>query len=565
MSLRAHGGAWVERLTAPSAALVSVSERRRARLLARTLLGLIGLFAMVDVALLLNVPDYSPPWYGYIALLTSYSLARSRFARAAAVFVVLMFPIVGAIHVSIGESPDAMFTFGFLVLAILMATVLLSVRGVITTLGVNLVAMLGAYYYAPNAVGELRNLVGPMSINVLSAFLAVVYMRHRDRIEAERQTELIAARQRLEHSQRMEALGRLSGGIAHDFNNLLTVIKGNLALMDGEAFPEEIDDIERAVDSAAALTSQLLTVGRRGEHFAQPKPADELVKGAVRLIRRIIGEHVKLELKLADSAWWVEVDAHQFEQVLLNLATNARDAMPGGGHLRIETEHQSVDAARAQPHGCEAGDYVCVRVVDDGEGMAEDVRQRIFEPFFTTKPAGKGTGLGLAMVFAAMAQARGWARVESEEGVGTTFELFLPRVSTEASAAGRASLLQAPAGIGRILVVEDDAGVRQVCVRTLAAAGHDVAGAAGPATALRMIESTAFDLVLCDVVMPDFSGPELARRVKESRPELPFIFMTGYPADELEGIEATVLRKPFEPHDLVSLIEDELRRLRRVA
>ena len=373
---------------------------------------------------------------------------------------------------------------------------------------------------------------------------------------------LAASEEQLRQSQKMEAIGAFAGGIAHDFNNLLTGMLGycDLALVGMEPRHQAYADIEeiRALALRGAdLTRQILTVSRK--QVVQPTYIDpnDVVRGLDRLLRRVIGEHITFEATLSPAVGAVFADTGQLEQVLLNLAANARDAMPAGGSLQLHT--RVVDAPEIRTHGLdEARQWIAITVRDTGSGMSQDVQARIFEPFFTTKERGKGTGLGLALAYAMMEQAGGAIRVESEPGVGSTFHLFLPRHASPARRAGGGTGDGALAhGNETILLAEDEASVRAVATAVLTARGYKVLAAADGESALALARDypDRIDLLLSDVVMPGMNGRELAEALERERPELRVLFASGYTDDALllQGIrtdEISFIQKPFTAAEL---------------
>jgi PAS domain S-box-containing protein len=376
-------------------------------------------------------------------------------------------------------------------------------------------------------------------------------------------TQRRALEDQLRQAQKMEAVGRLAGGVAHDFNNLLTVIiiEAEMAQDDavaGRDVRASLGAIRRASESAMVLTRQLLTFSRR--QVVDPKvfAINDFVAEMDRMMRRLIGEDVEVVVKLAPDAGCVKVDRGQLEQVLVNLAVNARDAMPEGGRLLIETANAAVDAAAAATHGgMPPGEYLVVTVSDTGTGMSQDVKSRVFEPFFTTKAEGKGTGLGLATSYAIIKQCRGHIAIYSEPGLGTTMRIYLPRVHERDSGVAPVGT-PSPRGSETILLVEDDAALRTVTGRILSAYGYSVLQAGGGEEALRLLSAppqVPVQLLMTDVVMPVMGGGELAKRVREARPGIKVLFTSGY-SDEvmlrqlLREPEVALLQKPFTPETL---------------
>ncbi len=384
-------------------------------------------------------------------------------------------------------------------------------------------------------------------------------------------TERKALENELRHAQRMEGIGQLAGGIAHDFNNLLTVITGrsHLAasrLPAADPLRRELELIHRTAERAAALTRQLLAFSRK--QVLQPKVValNDLLGGAITLLKRLIGEHIDLTLAPAADLGHVRVDPGQLEQVIVNLAVNARDAMPDGGQLTLATANVEFDAAYAARHvDVVAGSYVSLSVSDTGTGMTPEVQARIFEPFFTTKGPGKGTGLGLATVYGIVKQSDGHLRVSSAPGSGTTFTVYLPRTD-EPPDAGAAPVAQAiPRGTETILLVEDEAELRELAKEVLEHAGYTVLEAAAAADAMLMARRHAgvIELLLTDVVMPRMSGRALAETIVAERPETRVLFMSGYTDDAIlrHGVlEAGVhfLEKPFTPRVLAGKVREVL-------
>ena len=383
-------------------------------------------------------------------------------------------------------------------------------------------------------------------------------------------TESRALEQQLRQAQKMEAIGRLAGGIAHDFNNILTAILGYGDLASSTLAPDSplranLEEIHHAAERAAGLTRQLLIFSRK--QVLQPKILDlnAVVEGTERLLRRLIGEDVLLVTALTAGARPVRADPGQLEQVILNLAVNARDAMPRGGRLTIETANVGSDETWAEQHpGTPPGRYVLLAVSDSGTGMDEATKSRIFEPFFTTKEAGKGTGLGLATVYGIVEQAGGRIEVDSEPGRGANFRIYLPSVEGVPVSASSGSSRRAVRGTETVLVVEDEDQVRRLITKTLRAFGHEVLEAAQPAEALRLCREhpKPIHLLLTDVVMPGMNGPDLAGQCRGLRADVKVIFMSGYTADAmpLQGIDPGLhfLSKPFTPSDLARKVREVL-------
>jgi signal transduction histidine kinase len=377
----------------------------------------------------------------------------------------------------------------------------------------------------------------------------------------------------LVQSQKLEAVGRLAGGISHDFNNLLTVILGytdisKRNLKEGDPLLRNLEEISKASERAASLTRQLLAFSRK--QVMQPKVFDmnTVVSDLRKMLRRMIGEDVELRVSLESELGNIKADPVQLEQVIMNLVVNARDAMPKGGKLSIETSNIYLDEAYAREHvSVVPGEYVMLAISDTGCGMDQETRQQIFEPFFTTKEPGKGTGLGLSMVYGIVRQSGGNIWVYSEEGTGTTFKIYFPRVTAEAQEYKRTNgSVEAPKGCETILLVEDAALVRTLARQVLETAGYRVLEAATAEAALKICESingTRIDLVLTDVVMPGMSGNDMSKILLARQPDMPVLYMSGYTDDAIvqHGVlepGINFLQKPFTPGALAMKVREVL-------
>jgi len=400
-------------------------------------------------------------------------------------------------------------------------------------------------------------------------------------VAAERLDEMVDAleesEEQLRQSQKMEAVGQLAGGIAHDFNNLLTAISGHCELAlarigDAELkLRANIEAIAGAAERATRLTRHLLAFSRR--QVLQPTVFDlnDAVTGSDALFRRLLGAHVEIRTSLAPDGCPIEADRSQVEQILMNLAVNARDAMPDGGILRIETETVELAGPEARRRfDAPEGEYALLRVADTGIGMDAETRVHALEPFFTTKPPGEGTGLGLSMVFGSVRQSGGYLSLASEPGAGTTFEILLPLVAALAPAEPlAASRLRDTTGSERILLVEDEPAVRALTCEILADRGYDVVAAADGEEAVGLAAAQSFDLVVTDMVMPKMRGAELAAKLRRSHVGLPVIFMSGYAYSTAEGgglaHDDLFIQKPFSAHDLTVLVRMTLDSRRRTS
>jgi CheY-like chemotaxis protein len=366
----------------------------------------------------------------------------------------------------------------------------------------------------------------------------------------------------------MEAVGQLAGGIAHDFNNLLTTILGHSEMGLDSLEPEnpvrdDLEQIKRASEMAASLTKQLLAFSRK--QIVEPKVIDvsESIAQIAKLLKRLIEENVRTVLQVQPETGRVKMDPSQLEQVVLNLAINARDAMPHGGTLMIAAHRERVMAEIPGVIPVAPNDYLVIEVSDTGVGMDPETQRRIFEPFFTTKPPGRGTGLGLASVYGIVTQNRGGLLLRSAPGQGSTFSVYLPRIES-LDAVTTATTVPVPGSSvsGTILLVEDEPWLRDLARKVLTKEGYQVL-VAGDALEARAIAHGApkLDLLLTDVVMPGLSGPKLAAQLRRERPGLRVLYMSGYPGGELTSEMAPnerLLRKPFAPHVLLEFVRAAL-------
>jgi PAS domain S-box-containing protein len=392
----------------------------------------------------------------------------------------------------------------------------------------------------------------------------------RGRLEAEVERKRLEGK--LHQLQRMESLGQLAGGVAHDFNNLLAVISNCASFVseeldDKEAAQNDLGQIRVAAERAAQLTRQLLAFA--GQKVLQPEVFDvnQVIATVGQLLHRTIGEHVELAISLSTDPWLVEADPGQLEQVLVNLAVNARDAMPDGGLLTIDAENIEIDEVYTETHpGLSPGRYVRVRVSDTGSGMEQAVLDHVFEPFFTTKPHG-GTGLGLPTVFGIVAQAGGEIQLYSEPGIGTTCRVLLPATDRTPAIGPSPTEGRDLHGTETVLVVEDEDDLRDVVRRILSRNGYVVLTCANGPEAIALVESHTgvIDLLLTDVIMPQMLGKEVATRIQEFRPGLPVLYMSGYARPVLGptlGEEIALLEKPFSEQLLLIKVRDVLDNVR---
>ncbi|MGC2196535.1 MAG: PAS domain S-box protein [Terriglobales bacterium] len=391
-------------------------------------------------------------------------------------------------------------------------------------------------------------------------------------IIAEDVTERRALEDQFRQAQKMEAVGRLAGGVAHDFNNLLMVVSGYTevlleALSQNHPLLAKVQAIQQAADRATTLTRQLLAFSRKQLLELKVVDVNAIVEDMERLLRPLIGENIELTTRLTPNVGHTRADAGQLEQVIMNLMVNAKDAMPGGGKILIQTSEADLDAVRREHSLIQPGTYILLSVSDTGAGMDKETQSRIFEPFFTTKEKGKGTGLGLSTVYGIVKQSGGYIFAHSEPACGTTFRIYLPRVADPAEQAGPDKHAQGPTGGSEtVLLVEDEDSVRELVRETLKSKGYQVVEANDGVAGLSVAESYegTIDILITDVVMPGMGGRELAKRVAAARPEIKVLYLSGYTEDAIihEGVlEAgtAFLQKPFTLHALARKVREVLR------
>jgi signal transduction histidine kinase/CheY-like chemotaxis protein len=388
---------------------------------------------------------------------------------------------------------------------------------------------------------------------------------------AERTAELMRAEEQLRQSQKMEAVGQLTGGLAHDFNNLLAGVSGSLQLLSIRLSQGRVADVDKyvvaaqgAVRRAAGLTHRLLAFSRRQTLDPRPTDVNALVNGMTDLIQRTVGPGIKVEAVGAAGLWPALVDSGQLENALLNLCINARDAMPDGGRITIETANKWIDRRAAQSHDMPEGQFLSLCVTDTGTGMTRDVIAKAFDPFFTTKPIGMGTGLGLSMIYGFAKQSGGQVRIYSEVGQGTTVCIYLPRfygdADGEAADPSASPISSAEAG-ETVLIVDDEPSVRMLIVDVLEEAGYSVIEAADSVAGLKLLQSNVrIDLLISDVGLPGgMNGRQMADAARQARPGLKVLFITGYAENSVIGhgrLEPgmQVLTKPFAIETLAARV-----------
>ncbi|HKU41963.1 MAG TPA: response regulator, partial [Polyangiales bacterium] len=376
-------------------------------------------------------------------------------------------------------------------------------------------------------------------------------------------TELVRLEAQFHQSQKMEAVGQLAGGLAHDYNNLLMVISGNAELLLDRFDAPEARQILTAAQAATSLTQRLLTFSRQNTQRTRVVELARELEECKPLFQRALGEGVALRIELDPDVDPVRVDSGQLQQILLNLALNARDAMPDGGSFTLRASNRQLSDGAAQHISERAGDYVTLRVMDTGSGMDEATRRKAFEPFFTTKPLGRGTGLGLSMVFGAMKQCGGFVELESQPRVGSTFTLWFPRAIRPAQQEPEHSS-EPPRATASVLLVEDNEAVASVATRILESAGYSVRTTHVPEQALRICQTAPPDVLITDVEMPGMSGVKLSALLREREPELPVLYITGHSTERIElgepDARTAIVMKPFRRSELLLALAELLGR-----
>jgi signal transduction histidine kinase/ActR/RegA family two-component response regulator len=499
-------------------------------------------------------------------------LTGSRLAEAATIVLGLIFTSLIVVGLWVGPAADAPFSFLALPFVI-WASLRFGARGasivvaLLTVLAILLaVIRIGPVVDLPVQTAQASTFLFLLMAAISGQVLAAMNAERDDALKKRVQLE-----EQLRHSQKMESVGRLAGGIAHDFNNLLTAILGYTDIVVHGMDPKDprradAEQIERAAMRAADLTRQMLSFSRREAQQASVLDLNRLLGKVEPMLRRVIGEDVKLTIVSKAPRPFVRADAGQMEQVILNLAVNARDAMPQGGRLLVETAEAMVDEdTAAENHEARLGSHVMLSVTDTGVGMPPSVRTRLFEPYFTTKPAGKGTGLGLSTVYGIVRQSDGHITVTSEVGSGTTFRVMLPMTSTEPAKEKDSSVQKLPGGTEHILLIEDDPSVRRLAKDLLVRLGYSITEAASgrAGIALGSDDTRHFDLLVCDVILGDMSGPSAAEALRALRPAMRVLYVSGYTDDAIvrtgvleEG--KAFLPKPFTPLQLARKVREVL-------
>ena len=424
----------------------------------------------------------------------------------------------------------------------------------------------GSTIWMENVVSFIRDENGtPVGVLTVSRDIT-------ERKEAEKEQKML--QDQLVMAQKMESVGRLAGGIAHDFNNMLSVIMGRIELLmlkvdQSHPFYKDFLQVKNAAERSANLTAQLLAFARK--QVVAPKVIDlnDSLQSMLNMMKRLIGENIKLQLNLSDDLWPVKIDPTQIDQIVANMTVNAKDAVNGNGLIRFTTENKVIEKERTEKFpGIKKGEYVLFKVTDDGCGMSAEVLEKIFEPFFTTKSIGEGTGLGLSTIYGIVKQNGGYIYAFSEPGKGAEFRIYLPRSNESVKPNGLEKLSYNVYEEGQtILFVEDEQSILEIGSETLQSFGYNVLSADAPAKALDLAKEWQgnIDLLITDVIMPEMNGRDLERAVKEIHPDILVIFMSGYTSDVIakEGIigeETNFMQKPFSQNALSEMVRKILSR-----
>jgi signal transduction histidine kinase/ActR/RegA family two-component response regulator len=561
-------------VAAPAGAVVSATVGMLASRLADSL-------PVTGGAMSFWVPWFMRAWLGIATtspLVFAWLRARAvpltglRLLEALTIVVGLL--VVSALAVAIWSGPGADAPFSFLALPfVVWAGLRFGARGaalvvaLLTGLAMVLaVAGLGPVAALPIPTAQAATFLFLLMAAITGQVLAAMVAERDDA-----QKKRVQLEELLRHSQKMEAVGRLAGGVAHDFNNLLTAILGYTDIVLHGMDPKDprradAEQVERAATRAADLTRQMLAFSRREAQQPTPIDLNRLLGKVEPMLRRVVGEDVQLTIVTKSTRPVARIDPGQMEQVILNLAVNARDAMVDGGRLTIETSDAEVDEdTAAENHEARLGPHVLLTVTDTGSGMTAAVRARLFEPYFTTKAAGKGTGLGLSTVYGIVRQSDGHISVTSEVGAGTSFRIMLPLATGEPISEADPALQKLPGGAEHILLLEDDSIVRRVSRDLLNRLGYSVTEAASgrAGIALGSDDTRHFDLLICDVILGDLSGPSVAEALRALRPAMRVLYTSGYTDDAIvrtgvleEG--KPFLAKPFTPLQLARKVREVL-------
>ena len=545
-------------LVVPTAGVRDEADRRRARLLASILLALLTLGLGTGLLQLALIPGFLATFINMLAALTiiagAYWASRTRLFRAAA-WVACLAPI-GACFAIVATNPDDLVAGPFMLLGVLLASAFLNARATVAVASTAFVALAAAEWLQGGRF-EFDRALPMLALHVVFSPLFVITTVHRDGLERLREQERRRIDAASQEQRQLELLGRLAGGIAHDFNNLLLVVQANADLLNrsGEAHSGPlVADIHAAVVRGAGLTRQVLAAARKQPLEPERVPLGALLLEMERLLRRLIGSHITLTVEPGDAELVVLADRSQLEQVVLNLALNARDAMPGGGVMHIAAQRRTPPSLQDAKT-----DWVCLRVSDTGVGMDDYTLQRIWDPFFTTKGVA-GHGIGLATVKGVVEQSGGHLEIRSAPGQGSQFEVYLPLATAEAPAQRRPrpSPPAPPLGTRQatILVLDDDAAVLRAVTQLLSSMGYRVLSAqsAGEAIALFEREHDRIDLFVSDLVVSAIHGVDVAALLVRRMPRLRVLFMSAYAHSRIDAAqtmpEAEMISKPFSMDEL---------------
>lgn len=559
-------------LTHPSVPVHDPAHLRQIKLLSAVLLSFICI-SMIYASVQYSVePEFK---FGFIwiscvclLLLGAYFLNRNGYYHWAAGLSLCIISVFMLGYIALRRDPASARYFSVLILPMVLGGILLNIRHMILLFLLNLIGAIVVTLLAPHVL--VKEAVTQIAAFMATTAFLLLFIRHRNKVEKDRRAELKKREEQLQQVRKMESIGRLAGGIAHDFNNLLTVIIGHSEMLlhnvdrnpENEGIRESVEGVRIAAQRAAELTRQLLTFSRKQNVEAKLINLNQLVLSMKKMLVRLIGEHIRLNTRCTEDKQMIVADPSQIQQIVMNLVVNAADAMPQGGLLTVETGNVYLDESYCRSHaGIAPGNYVMLAVSDTGTGIDEETAKYIFEPFYTTKQNSDGTGLGLATVYGAVKQNKGHIWFYSEKDKGSTFKVYFPEASNNTSVTHQRDDLTEPmrfsvkSGVEKILLVEDEDGLRQIMKDVLEGCGYDVHTAANGDQGLEWLKNhreAGLQLLITDIIMPGIHGHQLAETFSREIPDIKILYISGYTDTRLESLgldmrQFRFLPKPFSP------------------